>query len=229
MQLRITADGSHTLFLPHINESYHSMFGAITESIHVFIKEGFEYLKDYKNITILEVGFGTGLNALLTMLAAEAVNISITYHAVEYFPISPDLAHRLNYPSLLTAGDPKGFLKMLHDAPWNDTVSLTQTFALHKIREDFTSFNPGFTYDLIYYDAFAPDKQPEMWRKDIFERLFKHLNAGGVLTTYCVKGEVKRMLKEAGFTIEKLPGPPGKREMLRGTRDKGQGTREDQG
>jgi len=216
MQLRVTGDGSHTLFLPHMNESYHSMFGAITESMHVFIREGLEYLRDYKSISILEAGFGTGLNALLTLVASENRSISINYHTVENFPISQDIAHRLNYPSLLIAGDPSGFFQLIHDAPWNETVAITPTFALHKIREDFTSFNPGFSYDLIYYDAFAPEKQPEMWSKDIFVRLFKHLTPGGVLTTYCVKGEVKRMLKEAGFTIEKLPGPPGKREMLRG-------------
>jgi len=212
----VTGDGSHTLFLPHRNESYHSMFGAITESMHVFIKEGLECLMENKSISILEVGFGTGLNALLTLVATEDRNVSITYHTVEYFPISQDIVHHLNYPLLLPAGDPSGYFKLLHDAPWNETVVISPSFTLHKIREDFTGFYPGFSYDLIYFDAFAPDKQSEMWSKDIFLRLYEHLTPGGVLTTYCVKGDVKRMVKEAGFTIEKLPGPPGKREMLRG-------------
>ena len=215
MQLRVTGDGSHTLFLPHMNESYHSMFGAITESMHVFIREGLEFLQGYESISILEAGFGTGLNTLLTLVASAKSNVHITYHTVECFPVDPDFLQQLNYPPLLTAGFPSDYFQLLHNAPWNEAVAITPTFTLHKIREDFTIFNPGFSYDLVYYDAFAPDKQPEMWTREIFIRLYEHLTPGGVLTTYCVKGAVKRMLKASGFTIEKLPGPPGKREMLR--------------
>jgi tRNA U34 5-methylaminomethyl-2-thiouridine-forming methyltransferase MnmC len=215
MQLRITGDGSHTLFLPQMNESYHSMFGAITESMHVFIREGLEFLQGYESISILEAGFGTGLNALLTLVASAQRKVPVTYHTVENFPVDPDVIKRLNYGPLLNAGVSTDYFQLLHRAPWNEAVEITPTFTLHKIREDFTVFNPGFSYDLVYYDAFAPDKQPEMWTREIFTRIFEHLTPGGTLTTYCVKGAVKRTLKAAGFTIEKLPGPPGKREMLR--------------
>lgn len=217
MQLVITGDGSHTIYVPRLNEHYHSTFGAITESMHIFIKAGFEQVKNPENITVLEIGFGTGLNALLTCMSADEKKINVSYHTLEKFPMSLEMANTLNYPSQFTEPEIPGKLfHSIHKAPWNSMVEIHNFFHLRKIQADFGEFIPDFRYDLVFFDAFAPDKQPEMWTQDIFERLFRNLNPGGILITYCVKGAVKRMLKGAGFTIEKLPGPPGKREILRG-------------
>lgn len=217
MQLTTTLDGSHTLFIPRLKEHYHSTFGAITESRHVFIKAGLETLGERPEISVLEVGFGAGLNALLSCMFALDHSIKVTYHALEKFPIDTLLAKKLNYASFFSpALNPEGLFSDVHDAAWNAITIIHPCFHLHKIRDDLVTFQPGFHYDLIFFDAFAPDKQPEMWTRAIFSRLFKNLNADGMLTTYCVKGVVKRRLRSAGFHIEKLPGPPGKREMLRG-------------
>ena len=217
MNLVTTGDGSHTLFIPGLNEHYHSTFGAITESVHVFIRAGLELLAERQEISVLEVGFGTGLNALLTCMFAVNHRIKVIYHALEKFPVDAGLAKKLNYASLLSpALDAKNLFADIHGASWNTISILHSCFHLHKIHDDLLTFQPGFHYDLIFFDAFAPDKQPEMWTQDIFSRLYKKLNPDGIITTYCVKGDVKRKLKSAGFRIEKLPGPPGKREILRG-------------
>jgi tRNA U34 5-methylaminomethyl-2-thiouridine-forming methyltransferase MnmC len=217
MQLVVTGDGSRTFYLPALDEHYHSKFGALTESLHVFIQSGLLYLTERKEIGVLEIGFGTGLNALLTFRAAAKQQLKIFYHALEKYPINTSLIKDLNYPALF-ASDPlsREIFDVIHETPWNTTISLNPGFRLHKIQEDLITFDPGFRYDVIYFDAFAPDKQPELWSAGIFERLYNNLNPGGVFITYCVKGTVKRLLKSAGFRIEKLPGPPGKREILRG-------------
>jgi tRNA U34 5-methylaminomethyl-2-thiouridine-forming methyltransferase MnmC len=217
MQLVVTGDGSHTFYLPALEEHYHSKFGALTESMHVFVQSGLLYLAGRKEIGVLEIGFGTGLNALLTFRAAVRQRLKVYYHALEKYPIDTHLIKDLNYPALLTSDAlPNDLFDVIHDAPWNTTIALNPGFRLHKILDDLIMFTPGFRYDLIYFDAFAPDKQPELWSAKIFERLYNNLNPGGVFITYCVKGTVKRLLKSAGFRIEKLPGPPGKREILRG-------------
>jgi len=217
MELVITGDGSHTLRVPDLHEHYHSTFGAITESKHVFIEAGLKMFVSKPKIVIFEIGFGTGLNALLSSLYALENNVEISYYAIELNPISIRTANSLNYPQLLKDKVNAGSLfQTLHDAPWDRTVNLDQHIHLHKIQGDFTVFSPFFKCDLIYFDAFGPEKQPEMWTPDIFKSLYHCLNPGGILTTYCVKGDIKRRLKLAGFVIEKLPGPPGKREMLRG-------------
>ncbi|MBN1789017.1 MAG: tRNA (5-methylaminomethyl-2-thiouridine)(34)-methyltransferase MnmD [Bacteroidales bacterium] len=219
MQLVTTRDGSHTLYVPHLDEHYHSTYGAITESRHVFIDAGFLYRTDGPKISVLEVGFGTGLNALLTCITARDKQVKVTYHALEKFPVDLVLAEKLNYTSRLpNVPDAESFFAGIHQASWNATTMVHPFFYLHKIRDDLTDFQPEFMYDLVFFDAFAPEKQPEMWTQDIFNRLYNNLSQDGILTTYCVKGTVKRMLKTAGFRIEKLPGPPGKREMLRGTK-----------
>jgi tRNA U34 5-methylaminomethyl-2-thiouridine-forming methyltransferase MnmC len=220
MQLLITGDGSHTLYVPELDEHYHSTYGAITESLHVFIKSGLEALPAKKNISIFEVGFGTGLNALLACMAAVRLGANISYFALEKNPIDMELIGNLNYATHLSAeNNSQEMFMVIHQAPWNETSRIHPGFQLHKIHESLLGYYPGFTYDLVFFDAFGPGKQPEMWNTEIFKRLFDKLNPGGILTTYCVKGDVKRMVKQAGFKIEKLPGPPGKREILRATKD----------
>jgi tRNA U34 5-methylaminomethyl-2-thiouridine-forming methyltransferase MnmC len=219
MQFVITGDGSHTLYVPELNEHYHSTFGAVTESMHVFVKAGLDFLTGKKQLTVFEVGFGTGLNALLTCMAAIERKSNISYFAIENNPVDIDVARRLNYTSMLSPlHNPQTLFMAIHQAPWNKTSVIHPYFQVHKIHDNLISFLPDFTYDLIFFDAFAPEKRPEMWTPDIFNKLYLNLNSGGILTTYCVKGAVKRMLKDAGFVIEKLPGPPGKREMLRGVK-----------
>jgi tRNA U34 5-methylaminomethyl-2-thiouridine-forming methyltransferase MnmC len=185
--------------------------------MHVFIRNGLAYAAETrKELTILEVGFGTGLNALLTLMNAIENKLHVTYYAVEKYPVDIRLAGNLNYPSMLSPKqDPERMFASIQGAAWNEITAIHPCFQLCKITEDITAFQPVFTYNLVYYDAFAPEKQPEMWTPAVFDKLYSHMSDGGVLTTYCVKGDVKRMLTHAGFTVEKLPGPPGKREMLR--------------
>lgn len=219
MHLVTTRDGSHTLYVPHLDEHYHSTYGAITESRHVFMDAGLLCRIEGPEVSVLEIGFGTGLNALLTCIIARDKQVKVTYHALEKFPVEMTLVEKLNYASMLPqVPDAESLFAGIHKASWNETAILHPFFYLHKMQDDLADFHPEFEYDLVFFDAFAPEKQPEMWTQDIFNRLYKNLGPDGILTTYCVKGTVKRMLKTAGFRIEKLPGPPGKREMLRGTK-----------
>jgi tRNA U34 5-methylaminomethyl-2-thiouridine-forming methyltransferase MnmC len=219
MQLVITGDGSHTIRVPQLNEHYHSTFGAIAESMHVFIKAGMDTLPANEAITVLEIGFGTGLNALLACLATVNSSRAVTYYGLELNPVPYDLICGLNYPELLSPEhNPQELFRAIHQSPWDQPCFIHDHFQLTKIHQSLIGFQPDFTYDLIFFDAFAPEKQIEMWTAEIFTMLYKGLKSGGIMTTYCVKGEVKRMIKQAGFNIEKLPGPPGKREILRGRR-----------
>ncbi len=232
-QIVTTKDQSHTLFLPHLNEHYHSIHGAVQESQHVFIKNGLEYFRNLsptKNINVFEIGFGTGLNALLTLLKGlEYPHFTIAYSTIEAYPLPQEIIQQLNYTSQLNIenDNSKGFpsplgeglgvraFKHIHSAEWNKPTEITSNFSIHKIHQTLQQIQLSETYDIIFFDAFAPEKQPEMWTKEIFQKLFLHLNAGGILVTYCAKGIIKRTLKEIGFTIETLQGPPGKREMIR--------------
>jgi tRNA U34 5-methylaminomethyl-2-thiouridine-forming methyltransferase MnmC len=218
MQLTLTGDGSHTLFVPHLNEHYHSTYGAITESMHVFIRNGLELLTERVSIAVFEAGFGTGLNALLTAMNAIDRGIRVIYYAVEKYPVDPEMAARLNYPELLSLheGQADVLFTAIHQAPWNQLTIVHPCYHLHKIRADLSDFVPEFNYDLIYFDAFAPDKQPEMWTGEILHRLCLHLDPGGIFTTYCAKGSIRRLLMECGLDVKRIPGPPGKREILRG-------------
>lgn len=212
-QLQLTADGSHTLYLPEIDEHYHSVNGAIQESRHVFISAGLHLLKKGE-IRLLEIGFGTGLNAFLTLLEAEKRGLQILYHTFERFPLDAPLVEKLNYGKQIDAEKNELFLR-LHRAEWNSPVAITDTFVLHKIKADCNESILPNEIDLIYFDAFAPEKQPEMWNEELFDKLYAATSAGGLLTTYCAKGAVRRMMKRAGYSVERIPGPPGKREMLR--------------
>lgn len=212
-ELQQTADGSHTLFIPEMDEHYHSINGAVQESRHVFIEAGLHHLAK-KDITVFEIGFGTGLNALLTLLDAEENNRVVNYYSIELYPLEPELVQALNYGKVICP-EKKELFDALHAAAWNEAADITDYFVLHKIQGDNNSSELPGGIDLVYFDAFAPDKQPEMWNQDIFNRLYAHMADGGILTTYCAKGVVRRMMQEAGYSVERIPGPPGKREMLR--------------
>lgn len=209
----LTQDGSHTLYVDSLGEYYHSRYGAIQESNHVFILNGLNAIKK-TDIVVLEVGFGTGLNALLTYINGEKDQIKIQYDAIDLFPLEYALVQKLNFTSLLNINNHQ-FLLNLHKLPWNQLNSMSNFFTFQKIFQDFNHFIPEKKYHLVYFDAFAPDKQPEMWSKQNFAKLFHAMEIGGLLVTYCAKGEIKRKLKRIGFTVELLKGPPGKHEMIR--------------
>lgn len=212
-ELQQTADGSHTLFIPEMDEHYHSVNGAVQESRHVFIEAGLHRLSK-KDLTVFEIGFGTGLNAFLTLLDAENSGCRIHYYAVELYPLDKQLIKALNYATVICREKQEQFAA-LHEAAWNETVRITDHFALHKIQGDSNNCELPEGIDLVYFDAFAPDKQPEMWNQEIFDKLYAQMSEGGILTTYCAKGVVRRMMQKAGYSVERIPGPPGKREMLR--------------
>lgn len=214
-----TADGSHTLFVSELDEHYHSVNGAIQESNHVFIETGFRHCEN-EVIRIFEVGFGTGLNAFLTLLEAKRTNKTVHYTSIEAYPLDKNVIKELNYP-LQISTDTLPLFFQLHDAEWNKEVKITENFYLKKIHADFVHFDFTTLFekqDIIYFDAFAPDKQPDMWSQEIFDKLFFVSAEKGILVTYCAKGIVRRMMQQAGYTTERLPGPPGKREMLRATK-----------
>lgn len=215
MQVRQTEDGSSTLYVAELNEHYHSIHGAVQESLHVFIDAGLRRCSS-SEISIFELGFGTGLNALLTAIEAERCNVKIHYHSIEKYPVPESIVSQLNYTrDNASLTDYAELFAQLHGAKWDDMVKLSDNFYLHKILGDASDglFPQGL--DLVYFDAFAPDKQPELWDDSIFKMLYSSMNAGASLVTYCAKGALKRSLRAAGFVVEGLPGPPGKREMTR--------------
>lgn len=218
MKLEQTADGSFTLYVPELDEHYHSVKGALTESQHIFIDMGLKH-SQATNPYILEIGLGTGLNCFLTYLTSKETGQAIHYTGIERFPLSEEVIDQLDYATLIGKGE-KDVYQAIHQAAWNKEVLLSPHFSLHKIEGDFTQYSFLGKYDLIYFDAFAPEKQPEMWEQPLFDMLYELLNPGGILTTYCAKGVVRRMLQAAGFTVERLAGPPGgKREILRATKN----------
>lgn len=212
-ELQQTADGSHTLFIPEMDEHYHSVNGAVQESRHVFIEAGMHRFGK-KDATIWEIGFGTGLNAFLTLLDAEENGRSVNYYSIELYPLGIEVVQSLNYGDVICP-ERKGLFRALHEAAWNQSVKISDCFTLHKIQGDSNTCDMPEGIDLVYFDAFAPDKQPEMWNQEIFDKLYAHMSVGGILTTYCAKGVVRRMMQKAGYSVERIPGPPGKREMLR--------------
>lgn len=217
MKLEQTADGSYTLYVPELDEHYHSVKGALTESQHIFIDMGLKH-SSAPSPRILEIGLGTGLNCFLTLLNAEEDKRHVHYTSIERFPLSMDVIQTLDYPSIIGRGHHADYLA-IHQAPWEEDTNLSPWFTLHKIEGDFTNYTFEKGYDIIYFDAFAPEKQPEMWEQSLFNSLYQILNEGGILTTYCAKGIVRRMLQSAGFIVERLAGPPGgKREILRATK-----------
>ena len=221
--LEKTADGSHTIYVSELKEHYHSTNGAVQESQHVYVTAGLlHYIHTHypgnvlnneiqqPEIQVLEFGFGTGLNAFLTALEAEKQKIKIRYVALEKFPLSQEITNQLNYSTVNLL-----LFQEIHKSDWGNPVEITPYFILQKIAIDFTEFDFAGKYDVVYYDAFAPDKQPEVWSQKLFDKTFNAMNLGGVLTTYCAKGSIRRMMQQSGFMVERIKGALGKREMLR--------------
>ncbi len=220
-----TADGSHSFYVKDLDEHYHSIHGAIQEAQHVFIKAGIQHLvsQNYSSLSILEIGFGTGLNTLLSYLEAEKLNVKLNYTSLEAFPLEHELIQQLNYVALIAsmASDDKKIQQSfdaIHACEWEKESQLSAHFTLHKIKNTLQDSQFKKSFDLIYFDAFGPRVQPEMWTEEIFSKIYAATNPQGCLVTYCAKGEVKRTLKKVGFTVETLPGPPRKREMVRATK-----------
>lgn len=216
-----TGDGSTTLYVPELNEHYHSVHGAVQESMHIFIGAGIDFYRqahpETSPLQILEAGFGTGLNAYLTLIYAAGQQMPAIYHSIEKYPLAADEAARLNYAGLVPYAHPEHF-RLLHSSAWETDTEIVPGFTLHKHQADFRTpcFPPE--YDIIFFDAFNPDVQPHLWTEEVFRRFYAALKPGGILVTYCVKGIVKQALRQVGFTLKRLPGPPGKREMLRATK-----------
>ena len=212
-----TSDGSHSLLNTALNETYHSTHGAIQESIHVFIKNGLDFLLQQKaidEINILEIGFGTGLNVLLTRQRAAQTGKKIAYTSLEAFPIDINVVKKLNYPLVLMTNAEE--FTGLHLLPWDQELEVAPNFHLAKLKiklEEAHLENQKF--DLVYYDAFAPSKQPEMWELKVLRKVAEAMKPTAVFVTYCARGQLKRDLKSLGFSVETLPGPPGKKEMVR--------------
>lgn len=212
----ITGDGSFTFYIPELNEYYHSHHGAIQEAKHVFLDSGLSLFKHEKSISILEVGFGTGLNTLLTLVETEALGLNVSYTGLEAFPLSLEEAQTMNYTLESELIPYKSVFSKIHELDWNIFEKISSNFELKKVETQLQAINlPTEEFDLIYFDAFGPRVQPELWEKSIFEKLYNATKIEGVFVTYCAKGQVKRDLKSVGFEVETLPGPPGKREMIR--------------
>lgn len=211
--LQLTADGSHTVYNQQIDETYHSTHGALQESMHVFINAGFNQVPE-NEIVVFEMGFGTGLNALLTLLAAAKNEKQIRYVTIEKFPLAAEIVSQINYSAVLQLPDNKMFEK-IHLAEWNKTERISPNFEILKINADFTEFRHSETYNLIYFDAFSPAHQPEIWTAQLLENLYDSCRRNAILTTYCAKGELRRNLQSVGFVVERIAGANGKREMLR--------------
>ena len=218
--LQITSDGSHTVAVPAMHVTYHSIYGAIQESMHVFINSGLKpLLHKMETINIFEMGFGTGLNALLSLQEAIRRDQKIFYYAVELFPLQFSEYSSLNYSSQLHDDSLRSNFKLMHESEWKKDIAIHSLFTLHKTNQSLLNLTINQSFNLIFFDAFAPTAQPELWTQQVFEKMFYLLSNQGVLVTYCSKGDVRRAMAAVGFTVEKLQGPPGKREMLRATKN----------
>ena len=209
-----TADGSKTIHIKDWDEQYHSKHGAIQEAYHVFIKHGLSLFSN-QHLSILEIGLGTCLNAFITLLESKKKKLSISYTGVEAYPVAQEEVRQLNYIDELKADAFKSHFTLMHESPWEEDISLTTNFILHKQQKNFENIEDENIFDLIYFDAFGARVQPELWTEAIFLTMYKALKEGGVLVTYSAKGSVRRAMQAVGFEVERLQGPPGKREMLR--------------
>ncbi len=209
----ITADKSPTLYFPELDEHYHSVNGAVQESLHIFINAGLKQIKKDK-INILELGFGTGLNAILTLSEIKNSDKNVYYETIEKYPLLPEITDDLFSKNLHF----KEIAEQINNTAWEKETKISDNFVLKKIKIDLSDYFPEKNFDLIYFDAFAPDKQPELWTEEIFAKLYKATNKNGILVTYSAKGTVKQALRSAGYTVKRLPGPAGKRHMVQAIR-----------
>lgn len=220
ISLITTGDGSHSLRNEELNETYHSAHGALQESSHVFIKNGLEYWISTRDEAprILEVGFGTGLNALLALSFAETQQTPVYCESLETYPLSAAIYEKLNYTAMMGSADLVEPFRLMHASNWGLEIKLGKYFTFLKEQESIHSYQSSGPFHIIFFDAFAPGKQPDMWKPDVMKKMYDLLAPGGILVTYCAQGQFKRNLKEAGFEVETLQGPPGKKEMVRGVK-----------
>lgn len=221
MHLKIikTEDGSTSVYNENLMECYHSTFGAINESMHVFIEAGLSKITKQDTVNILEIGFGTGLNALLTCIFSEEHSLKIKYSAIESDPLEQDIYNQMNFEECLSIKSSNNYFSNIHEASWSQLRNIHSKFQFTKLKKELELYQPQNNYfHLIYFDAFSPDIQPEMWSLSNFTKLFKSMQQDGILVTYCAKGQVRRDLEKVGFKTERIPGPKGKREMLRATK-----------
>lgn len=225
-ELQATEDGSLTLYTPRFGEHYHSTHGAVQESRHIYTGLALEgrlatwHQDKERPLRLFEVGLGTGLNALLTALIANKEQIPIHYTSIEKYPLAEEVFHHLSYEDIVGEGSDE-LLRRLHESPWGEDVSITSFFTLHKVLGDLTDYTFPQALDVVYYDAFSPEAQPELWEERLFLSLYNAMNCQATLATYCAKGVVRRALQHAGFSVERLSGPPGKREVLRAVKVRG--------
>ncbi|WP_343485693.1 tRNA (5-methylaminomethyl-2-thiouridine)(34)-methyltransferase MnmD [Allomuricauda sp. d1] len=210
----ITGDGSKTIQISDWDEQYHSKHGAVQEAYHVFIKKGLQLFNN-EHISILEIGFGTGLNALITLMESKKLGLKIDYTGVEAYPVSIEEIAQLNYIEVLDVENFKEHFESMHNTPWEESIAITPDFNLKKQQKDFKEIADDQQYHLIYFDAFGARVQPELWTESVFSGMYTALKANGILVTYAAKGSVRRAMQHVGFQVERLEGPPGKREMLR--------------
>ncbi len=216
-EIIITEDGSSSIYLPEMDETYHSTHGSIQEALHVFLKNGIERF-DSSEIKIFEVGFGTGLNALISFIHSKKQR-KISYHSIEAFPVEIDLIEKVNYCSILGEEHQDAYLKM-HETEWGRLQEISESFSLLKIQKKIQDYSMDNSYyDIIFFDAFGPRAQSEMWNVEVLQKMYYGLKKGGFLTTYCAQGQFKRDLKAVGFKVEAVSGPPGKREMTLAWKD----------
>ncbi len=211
-----TKDNSKTLLITENDDTYHSIHGALTESNHVFIKHGLKSSTHQNELRIFEMGFGTGLNCMLTLDYAIKENLTILYHTIEIQPVTPKEISELEYESLFPPAI-QSYFNTIHTCSWNEQNAIHPNFTIKKIQSSLLQHHESSGYfDLVYFDAFGPKSQPELWETEVMNKMFEWLKPGGTIITYCAQGQFKRNLKAAGFTVENLPGPPGKREITRG-------------
>lgn len=216
MQVISTNDGSKTVYIPEIDENYHSSHGALQEALHVFIEHGLKTKLDQKNISIFEMGFGTGLNAILTLKSTFFLDVHISYNGIEAFPLSNEIIEQLDYNNFIDL-ELEHYFEKMHQEDWNKEIELTDKFKFKKINASIEDYKmESEKHDIIYFDAFGPRAQSAMWDISILKKMYDSLKPEGIFVTYCAKGQVKRDLKTIGFTVKSLPGPPGKREMTVG-------------
>lgn len=216
-ELRLTSDGSPTLYLPGFDETYHSRHGAMQESLHVFIEAGLKKaIRDFSELHILELGFGTGLNAMLTFQATRQISeLNLHYTGLEPYPLTRELAGEYLRHLAPELREHAMIFEKMHEIEEGE-IALSENFVLSRVRAGFSEFETARKFNLVYFDAFAPRVQPELWTEDVFLKLGAMMEPGGIWVSYCAKGSVRRALQSAGFFCERLAGPPGKREMLRG-------------